>query len=309
VRAARPGRLVFAFTDGFHGGSFQAKSLTGLPAWQPIAGADADIRFLEFPRCSSCPQAAPFVHRRRLTFSGWQCDGSCFDPLEREIRDHCSVTAGIFLEPVLGVGGILPAARRFFDRLSQLCGQLRIPLVVDEVQTGFGRCGQSLFVSSRLGLVPDVICLAKGMANGIPMGLVVAVPEIAAAMKEKLHFSTFGGNPLSCAAALATLEVIRSRKLAENAHDVGEYLMDRLAAEIGEDERVVAIRGLGLLIGLEVTSNETAVGVLNECGRRGLLIGIGGRSRTVLRVEPPLTFTREMADDTVQTIASALRER
>ena len=307
ARAHRRRPLLIAFSEGFHGGSFQAKSVTGLDAWQPAFGNDPHVVFVPVSSCRDCPESGWKAGSKRLTPLELRCSARCLDPLADLLDRRSEEVAGLVVEPVLGVGGVLSPCRGFFDRLQALVDRSGIDLIVDEVQSGFGRCGTGLFAFSALGLRPDLLCLAKGIANGFPLGLTVGTEEISAAMGTKLHFSTFGGNPVSCAAALATLGVLRDENLVANARVVGEALMADLDRRLIGLDPVREIRGLGLFIGIELDSAERARAVHEECFRHGLLIGLGGRLRNVLRIEPPLCFTMEMAARAAEILDTALR--
>ena len=308
TRAHRQKPLLIAFTEGFHGGSFQAASVTGLPAWQPVYGADPNVAFVPISSCRFCPHYADErLRTKRRPPLLHQCPGECLDPFEKLLRERASETAAVLLEPVLGVGGILVPCLGFFERLQALIDQYQVDLICDEVQSGFGRLGHQLFGFQLFHLRPQIVCLAKGIANGYPMGLVSATEEISAAMGAKPHFSTFGGNPVSCAAAMGTLEVLHRENLILNAQNTGEHLLQLLDEYLLLSLAVVEIRGLGLMIGLELDSPERALRVLEEAYQRGLLVGLGGRERNVIRLEPPLTFTPEMAQRTAETLAAAIQ--
>jgi len=306
ARAHRQRPLLIAFSEGFHGGSFQTKAVTGLDAWQPAFGTDPHVAFIPVGSCRDCPESGWSARSKRLPPWSTRCSARCLDPLAGLLADRAAGTAGLVVEPILGVGGILTPCRGFFDRLQSLVAAHGIDLIVDEVQSGFGRCGTGLFAFPALGLQPDLLCLAKGIANGFPMGLAVGTEEISAAMGAKLHFSTFGGNPVSCAAALATLGVLRDEDLVRNAREVGDLLMGELDQRLLRVPAVREIRGLGLFIGIELDTPERARAALEDCYRQGVLVGLGGRARIVLRLEPPLCFTPDMAAQVVTAVTTAL---
>jgi 4-aminobutyrate aminotransferase-like enzyme len=302
ARAARRRPLLLVLSEGFHGGSFQAKAITGLPAWQPIYGEDPNVVFLPVPVCRDCSSSGWNAASKRLDPHEIACETACLDEFAEFLRKRGDEVAAMVIEPLLGVGGILLPAVRYMRRLVEMCRKQGILVICDEVQSGFGRCGTTLFAYEQLQLRPDIVCMAKGIANGFPMGLVVAREAVANALDEKLHFSTFGGNPVSCTAALATLDVLLERRLPENAHRVGEQLMHDLNDRFLGIPECLEIRGLGLMIGIEFAASALAWRIVQESFKRGLLIGIGGRHRTVVRLEPPLTFTPDMAAKTAHLL-------
>ncbi len=307
VRGFSKKPLLIAFSEGFHGGSFQAKSVTGLEAWQPVFGRDPDVVFFPSSACRSCPESGWNAKTKMISPLELHCDARCLDDLIEMMRKRREEIGGFIIEPILGVGGIITPPAGFFSRLSSECRVLRIPMVCDEVQSGFGRCGKTLFAFQRYDLHPDLVCIAKGIANGFPIGLIVGTKEISEAMSKKFHFSTFGGNPASCAAAIATLRVIEQENLQDNAENVGEWMLRRLDELFLKVPECLEIRGLGLMIGVEFSNPELAIKAVNECFHRGLLIGIGGRNRNVIRLEPPLTFTREMAEQCCRTLFESVK--
>jgi 4-aminobutyrate aminotransferase-like enzyme len=279
-----------------------------LPAWQPAIGGDPDVAFAPFPLCRDCPESGWNPRTRRLPDLDRDCTGRCLRGLEEILETRGSEVAAVLLEPVVGVGGILTACRGFFTRLSRLRAGGTFDLICDEVQTGFGRLGGDWFGFGRFGMEPDLLCLGKGIANGFPLGMTVGTEQAAAAMAEKLHFSTFGGNPVSCAAALATLEILAEDDLPGNARRTGDFLLCELERSLAPLPGCREIRGTGLMIGVELPDAGSAKMVLERCFEGGLLLGLGGRERNVIRIQPPLSFTREMAATAVSTLASAVKE-
>jgi LysW-gamma-L-lysine/LysW-L-ornithine aminotransferase len=203
-------------------------------------------------------------------------------------------TAAVILEPVQGEGGVRVGEKAYFDQVRKLCDEKGILLILDEVQTGFGRTG-TLFACEQF-VEPDLLCVAKSLAGGIPMGAVLCSDAVHVPVKS--HTSTFGGNPLVCAAALASLEVIEREGLAERARTLGEYFLGELRAM--KSERVREARGLGLMIGIEL--KEKAGPYVQHLMERGVIVLLAGA--TVIRLLPPLVITREEIDQ----VLSALKE-
>ncbi len=205
-------------------------------------------------------------------------------------------TAAVILEPVQSMAGVRVAGADYYRALRALCDRRGLVLIFDEVQTGMGRTGE-MFAGAHWGVTPDIITAAKGIASGYPMGAVLVGAELAETVGLGEQGSTFGGGPVACAAALATLEAIQEEGLTENARAMGAYLKETLAAIEG----VASVRGLGLLLG--VALNQEAKPVQQALIDGGVLVGTSA-APDVLRLLPPLTVTRAHAD----TLADALGE-
>lgn len=203
-------------------------------------------------------------------------------------------TAAVILELVQGEGGVRVGDKAYFRQVRELCDQKGILLILDEVQTGFGRTG-TLFACEQF-VEPDILCVAKSLAGGIPMGAVLCSDAVHVPMKS--HTSTFGGNPLACAAALASLEVIERERLSERARTLGEYFLEELRAN--KSERIREVRGLGLMLGIEL--KEKAGPYVQRLMERGIIVLLAGA--TVIRLLPPLVITR----DEIDRVLSALKE-
>ncbi|HEY8415608.1 MAG TPA: aspartate aminotransferase family protein, partial [Thermaerobacter sp.] len=210
-------------------------------------------------------------------------------------------TCAILVEPVQGEGGVVPAAPGFLRRLREICDRHDLLLIVDEVQTGAGRTGTFLAVQAD-GVRPDIVTMAKGLANGVPIGAMLASERLAEAFGPGSHASTFGGNPLAAAAALATLDVIEGEDLCARAARLGEYLRGRLEELARRYEACVEVRGRGLMLGLVL--DRPAAPVVQACFEEGLLVTVaGGR---VIRFLPPLTVEEELLDEAVRRLDRAL---
>jgi acetylornithine aminotransferase len=213
-------------------------------------------------------------------------------------------TAAIMLEPIQGEGGVYVANRPYLKNLRELCTQKDILLVFDEVQTGMGRTG-TLFAYEQLGVEPDIMTLAKGLGGGMPIGACLAMESVAAAFTPGTHASTFGGNPLACAAALAVCRVLLEGSVLDQAKRMGEYLAKGLA-DCKERYRVVQdVRGLGLLQGLELEIDAKAV--VADCLARGVLVN--ATSERVLRFVPPLVITQGEIDTLIETLTTIFKRR
>jgi acetylornithine/LysW-gamma-L-lysine aminotransferase len=218
-----------------------------------------------------------------------------FEKLEAAVSDE---TAAILLEPVQGEGGIRVGDREYFQKVRNLCDDRNILLIMDEVQTGFGRTG-TMFACEQF-VTPDLLCLAKSVAGGLPMGAVLCNDRISVPVKS--HTSTFGGNPTVCAAALASLNVIENQNLVENARILGDYFQKQL--RLIESKRIREVRGLGLMIGVEL--KEKAGPYVQQLMEKGVIVLLAGA--TVIRLLPPLVITREEIDTVVKALKEVLSE-
>lgn len=217
------------------------------------------------------------------------------EELEQAVTDK---TAAIMLEPIQGEGGVYVADREYLKQVRDLCARKDVLLIFDEVQTGMGRTG-TLFAYEQLGVQPDIMTLAKGLGGGVPIGACLATDFVAKAFSPGSHASTFGGNPLACAAGLAVCRALLEGRVLEQARRMGEYLAKGLA-DCKERHRVVReVRGLGLLQGIELDLDGKVV--VSECLARGILInGIGEH---VVRFMPPLIITQQEIDRLLDTLA------
>jgi 4-aminobutyrate aminotransferase len=226
------------------------------------------------------------------------------DSVERELFPHTVApedVAGIVVEPVLGEGGYIVPPAAFLRRLREICDAQGILLVFDEVQTGMGRTGR-MFAAQHFGVVPDVIVLAKGIASGMPLGAMMAKQEFMT-WPAGSHGSTIGGNPVSIAAALATIDLLEGGGLVDNAARVGTFLKERLATTLAGHPAVEEVRGLGLMIGVELRTPALADDVAQLCFRRGLLVLECGQK--AIRFAPPLILSEAQAAAAADVFARA----
>jgi 4-aminobutyrate aminotransferase len=211
--------------------------------------------------------------------------------------------AAIVVEPILGEGGYVLPPEGWFGYLRELCDRYGILLVADEVQSGMGRTG-AMWAIQNFGVEPDIVLAGKGIASGMPLGATIA-RESLMTWEVGAHGSTYGGNPLSCAAALATLELIEGG-LMDNAREVGEVLLDGLRAMQVRRSSIREARGLGLMIGVEFADHDTMVAVEHAAFRRGLLVlGCGD---SVVRMSPPLVFRRDQVQTALEIFEEAVAE-
>jgi 4-aminobutyrate aminotransferase len=220
--------------------------------------------------------------------------------------------AAVVVEPILGEGGYIVPPPHFFPRLRRLCDQHGILLIADEVQSGVGRTGR-WWAIEHWGVEPDIVCSAKGIASGMPLGLMIARQNVIRKWPAGAHGNTYGGNPLACAAALKTIELI-GNGMMQNAAIVGEYILDALAEMQSRHPSVGDVRGKGLMIGIELVKDKKTKepakqlrdALVHGCFERGLLTLGCGRSST--RIMPPLMLPQPLADEGLQIFEDALTE-
>jgi len=221
----------------------------------------------------------------------------------RQVAANNQNVVAILVEPITGEGGIHVPAQDYLPQLREICDQNDWLLMLDEVQTGIGRTGK-WFGHQHSGIRPDVMPLAKGLGGGVPIGACLAAGQAAKLFEPGKHGSTFGGNPLACAAALAVLDILEEERLLENAAKTGAYLVERLSSELSGCDGFVQIRGKGLMIGIELDRNcgELVPAALE----RGLIINV--TADNIVRLVPPLSFSMEHADLLLGTLLPLMRD-
>ena len=209
-------------------------------------------------------------------------------------------TAAVIVEPIQGEAGIIIPHEGYLKHLREICDKHEILMILDEVQTGCGRTGK-FFAFQHEKIKPDIVMLAKGLANGIPIGATIAKEEIAASFEKGDHGSTFGGNPVACTASNFTVDCIIKNKLMQNAQKQGEYFIKKISSI--NYERIKEIRGKGLMIGVETKAN--AKDIVKKCIEKGLLIN--SPEDDVLRFLPPLVINKNIIDDSIKILENALK--
>ena len=296
---------VLALRGSYHGRSFGTVATTGIRAWSATGFSPLQVSYLH----SGYRYRSPFRHLDDEAFVA-----ACIDEMRTIIETSTSGrVAAMIVEPVQGAGGFAEPPPGFFRQTQEVLGEYGIPLISDEVQTAWGRTGRSPFGIHAHGVVPEVLTLAKGIANGLAIGAVVAEAEIMHSLPAN-SISTAGGNPVAMAAANATLAYIEDHDLITHADRVGAQLQEGLRRIAGLAPGVVAeIRGAGLMIGVELVrpggtepAPELAVAAVEQARARGLLIGRGGLYGNVLRVTPPMTITVSEADRALELLEETL---
>lgn len=211
-------------------------------------------------------------------------------------------TCAVMMEPIQGESGVNPAEKEFVQAVRQLCDEKGLLLIFDEIQTGMGRTGK-LFGYQQYGVEPDIFTLAKALAGGIPAGAVLAKEETAKAFEPGDHGSTFGGNPLACAAGITVLQTMLKDKLPERAAEMGIYLKSKLQKLAGKSNMISEIRGMGLMTGIQLASPKAAE-IKTKLMQRGFLVGSVGDS--IIRLLPPLIIGREEIDSLMEAFEAVL---
>ncbi|MGC1660111.1 MAG: aspartate aminotransferase family protein [Candidatus Acidiferrales bacterium] len=292
---------IIALQGSFHGRTWGALSVTGNSGRKKRGGPYA-------PGIAFAP--APYPYRSRAA-TGEECARS----LEEIIRFATAGDVAAFLaEPVMGEGGIIVPPPDYFLEIKKVLDRHKILFVADEVQSGFGRTG-AMFAIEHFGVEPDILVTAKGIADGFPLGAFTTRDEIAAAFQPGDHLSTFGGNPVCCAAALANIDVLEQEELPAKARETGKYAVERLRAMQERYPLIGDVRGLGLMIGVELVTDAKltpaaaqAEAMREGCLKRGVLIGVGGVYGNVVRFQPPLVISKTQIDTALRAFEESLAE-
>ena len=295
---------VIALRHSYSGRSQLAMSLSGHYAWRLTPTPSSAIHHIPNAYCYRCPFG--------LTYPS--CDLKCAKDLEGAIQTATSGRIAAFIaEPIQGIGGFITPPKEYFQEIVRIVRKYGGLFICDEVQTAWGRTGGKMFGIEHWGVEPDIMTFAKGMANGVPIGATIATPEVADSIKG-FSISTFGGNPVTSAAALATIEVIEEEGLVQNAAAMGGRLRQGLEGLKEKFPMIGDVRGMGLMQGLEVVGvnkspDPEAVRRIFELTRHhGLLIGKGGLMGNVIRISPPLNVTKDQIDQALKLLDRSFSE-
>ena len=295
---------IISLQASFHGRTWGTLSITGNQGRKKRGGPYAPgVAFT----------TAPYVYRSPWPDDPRRCVDFWAQSLEDVIRFSTAGDVAAFIaEPVMGEGGIIVPPADYFREIKKVLDRHGILFLCDEVQSGFGRTGK-MFAIEHYGVDPDILVTAKGIADGFPLAAFTTRDEIAASFKPGDHLSTFGGNPVSCAASLANIEYMLEERLCEQTLEKGAYLMDRLNQLKRDLPLLGEVRGLGLMVGIELVTDDQhtpatseAEAVRDLCLASGVLVGVGGVYGNVVRVQPPLVITRQQLDQAVDAIARAI---
>ena len=290
---------VVGLRQGYSGRSSLARGLTGMNTWRR-GTIEVGIVHAMNPYCYRCPLGLKYP----------DCEVACAKDIENVIQFSTSGRVAAFLaEPIQGVAGFVTPPKEYFKMAFNIVKQYGADFISDEVQTGWGRTGHKWFGIEHWEVEPDIITSAKGMGNGVPVGLTVATPEIADSF-QGLTISTFGGNPVTCVTARAVIDVIEEDDLRTNAAVVGDYFRKKLEELQQKHALIGDVRGMGLMQALELVENRqtkqpsptgTNV-VMEEARKRGLLVGKGGFYGNVIRMSPPLNISKTDVDEAARIL-------
>lgn len=295
---------IIALQSGFHGRTWGALSVTGNSARKKRGGPYA-------PGVAFAP--APYTYRGKWANED-DCAADCAQALRDIIRfDTSGDVAAFIAEPVMGEGGIIVPPSRYFQYVKEVLNEHKILFVCDEVQSGFARTGKMLAIE-HYGVEPDIVVTAKGIADGFPLSAFTTRDEITAAFQPGDHLSTFGGNPVCCAAALANIEFLEKKEIAHKSAAQGAYLMARLSEMRKQFPLIGEVRGLGLMVGVELVRDQAktpapteAETIRQHCLSSGVLIGVGGVYGNVLRIQPPLVISTAQLNKALEAIENGFR--
>lgn len=292
---------ILALRGSYHGRSFASMGITGVRSWKATGLSPFQVTYVH----GGYRYRSPFGHLP---------DDEYVAACVADLRDMLNTTSGnvaaMLAEPIQGVGGFITPPDGFFRAMKDVLDENGILFVSDEVQTGWGRTGEHFWGYQSHGITPDMLTFAKGLGNGLAIGGLVARADIMNAVKAN-SISTFGGNPLATAGALATLDYLLDHDLQTNAVKRGNQILNRLRDIQSETPMIGDVRGKGLMAGVELVKPGTkepdaaaATAVLEGAKKAGVLIGKGGLSGNVLRIAPPLSLTEDEADEGMDALAA-----
>ena len=295
---------IIGLRVGYHGRSYMATSVNAHSEWRPLATPVAGIKHAKSPNTYRCPFKQP-------------CDESCVDKFVADLEEVIITTtngrpAAFIAETIMGVAGYVVPPSGYFEKASEVIHRYGGLLIMDEVQAGFGRTGKHWFGIEHWGVEPDIMVMAKGIANGAPVGATITTDEIAHGWRGKT-ISTFGGTPVSMAALCATQDVLQEEEAPENAYARGKELHAGLIDIQGRHPWVGDVRGMGLMRAMEIVKDpetkvpdkERTAALLSATRDEGLLVGQGGLNGTVIRIGPSLLITADEIAEGVEKLGRA----
>ena len=298
-------RDVIALRNAYHGGTSTTMSLTAHGSWKFKSNNRSNILHTHAGYCYRCPYGLEYP----------TCDLKCAHDVKEVIEYQTPGEVACFIgEPIQGVGGAVVPPKEYFSIIYDVIRQHGGVCIADEVQGGFGRTGTHYWAHQNWDVVPDMITMAKGIGNGVPLGAMTTTEEISQVMTNRIHFNTFGGNPVSMVQGLATVEIIDEQHIQQNAREVGNFLKAGLEDLQDRHAMIGEVRGMGLILGVELVrdrqtkepANIECAEVLELAKERGLLLGKGGLYGNTLRIKPPMCMTREDAAFMIACLDEAL---
>jgi 4-aminobutyrate aminotransferase-like enzyme len=295
---------VIALRYCYSGSSLLAMNLTGHSNWRLAGSLIPGTKHAHNPYCYRCAFGKEYPH----------CDLECAKDVKELVETTTSGHPSAFIaEPIQGIGGFITPPKEYFKEVFSIVKSYGCLFICDEVQTGWGRTGGKMFGIEHWGVEPDIMVMAKGAANGAPIGIAIAIPEVGDSLKG-LHLSTFGGNPVTATAALATIDVIEKKKLVQNAEKMGWYLREQLDGLKERYPIIGEVRGMGLIQGIEIVkakkepAPDFVLEIFERTKEKGLLIGRGGLYGNVIRITPPLTIEKEEIDRGIEIMDRAFEK-
>ena len=298
---------VLTLRNSYHGGSSQTMGLTAVGTWKYPLPSPAGVKHVPPGYCYRCPLGLEYP----------SCDVKCATSVEEIIRYETSGQIAAFIaEPIQGVGGAIVPPPEYFRIVYDIVRKHGGLCIADEVQTAFGRTGDHYWGFENWGVTPDLVTMAKGIGNGAPLGACTTRPDIAQHMTKRLHFNTFGGNPVSVLQGLSVLEIVDEENLQLRSKSVGAHLREKLCELQDKHALIGEVRGMGLMLGVELVNDrrtkepatQATAQVVEHARRRGLLVGKGGLYGNVIRVKPPMCITEADCDFLADCLDACLGE-
>ncbi|WP_134703332.1 aspartate aminotransferase family protein [Ammoniphilus sp. YIM 78166] len=299
---------VVSFIGCFHGRSLGALSVTTSKSkYRKFIQPSGLTYQLPYANIKECPE-----HMNPAVYTVEKLEKDFETLFQHQVTPE--EVAAVIVEPVLGEGGYIIPPKEWLQKIRQICDQHGILLIFDEVQTGFGRTGE-WFAAQSFGVTPDIMAIAKGIASGLPLSATVASKELMQQWPLGSHGTTFGGNPMACSAGMATLEVLKEEKLIENSKKLGVYALEQLEKIKAKHSVIGDVRGIGLMIGIEVVDPQTKKPdgkglkrILDIALDKGVLFYLCGNYGEVIRMIPPLTVSKEQIDEGLKVLEESLVE-
>jgi 4-aminobutyrate aminotransferase-like enzyme len=297
-------REIVALRHSYHGRSSLAMTLSGHAAWRVGGNYIPGVTHASSPYCFRCEFGATYPH----------CEFECARDIDELIKTTTSGKIAAFIaEPIQGVGGFITPPKEYFEIAVGIIKNYGGLFISDEVQTGFGRTGGRWFGIEHWGVEPDLMTFAKGLANGVPIGVTIAIEELADSFRGN-SISTFGGNPVSTRAGLATIRYIEEHNLVNHVEKVGDYFKKKLLELKDKYPLIGEVRGKGLMLGMELVKQKKepapheTLKLLENTKKRKLLVGKGGLYGNVVRLSPPMTVDKSRVDEAIKILDQSLGE-